>query len=1114
MKSNYFGFANFIKKSFVALATIAFIAGGFFAPSTAMAVVNVAAATNGTGISADKAANSTNPAGGAFTALGNIVITEVDKADISKNGTFTIAPPTGWTFDTTGVTTLVTGGLVVDVMSQTPALLTLAISGKNNSQHESFTIVGLQVRATNGANLLASGNITRAGGTAVVNGITNDVTNFGSLSQVVGAFSPTVSTVVISTGTVTTDGGVSTVTVTVKDQFGNPIPGIFPVISATGSGNTIVQPTVATNVLGQTTGSLQSTVAESKVVSVTVGGNPITQTATVNFNPGVLHHITVAPTGPQSVTTGLTIPFSAQGYDFNNNAIPGLSYSWAVVPGTGTGSVNSTGLFTADHPGTATVTATSGAITGSSGTITILKADQTISFGALSGKTYGDDPFTVSATVSSGLPVEFAVTSGPASITGNLVTITGAGTVEITATQGGNDYYNAATPVPQSFVVEQKSITVSAAADSKVYDGNANAVPTFTLAGIIMGDDVSASGSALFSDRNVGVGKLVTVSGVTLIGSDAGNYAYNTTATTNADITARPITVTAVTDIKVYDGNASSSGIPTIASGILVGGDTAVWMQVFDSKNIDTDKMLIPSGVVSDGNGGVNYAVTFINDATGEITARVLTVSATGINKVYDGNTDATVNLSDDRVSGDSLTTSYTTATFADKNVNAGIIISAAGISIVGTDAGNYTFNTTAATTANITARPITVTAEGKTKVYGQTDPVLDYDVTSGELVSGEEFTGELSRDAGEDIGEYNINKNTLTLGTNYDLTYVGAKLTISKAVAAVLATAENRVYDGGTDAAASLTVTGAVSDDTLTASYTSATFSNKNVGAGKTVTVSGITLNGTNPDNYSFNNTATAAADITALPISVTAVTDTKEYDGSTNSTGVPTMTSGSLATDDSVTWTQGFNNKNVGTGKTLIPTGTISDGNSGNNYAVTFVTDITGVITPKTLVISATGQNKPYDGNNLATVTLFDDRVSGDVLTTNYTSATFTDANVGMGKTVNVSGITVTGTDAENYVSNATAITTADITPLTISVTADIQTKVYGILDPVLGFTFTPALIGTDSFSGNLSRTSGENVGIYPINQGSLTLSSNYAINFTGANPSRYPSSRTDVS
>ena len=188
-------------------------------------------------------------------------------------------------------------------------------------------------------------------------------------------------------------------------------------------------------------------------------------------------------------------------------------------------------------------------------------------------------------------------------------------------------------------------------------------------------------------------------------------------------------------------------------------------------------------------------------------------------------------------------------------------------------------------------------------------------------MVSGEEFTGELSRDAGEDIGEYNINKNTLTLGTNYDLTYVGAKLTISKAVAAVLATAENRVYDGGTDAAASLTVTGAVSDDTLTASYTSATFSNKNVGAGKTVTVSGITLNGTNPDNYSFNNTATAAADITALPISVTAVTDTKEYDGSTNSTGVPTMTSGSLATDDSVTWTQGFNNKNVGTGKTLIP-------------------------------------------------------------------------------------------------------------------------------------------------------------------------------------------------
>ena len=54
---------------------------------------------------------------------------------------------------------------------------------------------------------------------------------------------------------------------------------------------------------------------------------------------------------------------------------------------------------------------------------------------------------------------------------------------------------------------------------------------------------------------------------------------------------------------------------------------------------------------------------------TADITARALTVSATGINKMYDGTTTATVTLSDNRVSGDVLTTSYTTAAFVDKNV-------------------------------------------------------------------------------------------------------------------------------------------------------------------------------------------------------------------------------------------------------------------------------------------------------------------------------------------------------------------------------------------------------------------------------------------------------------
>lgn len=86
-------------------------------------------------------------------------------------------------------------------------------------------------------------------------------------------------------------------------------------------------------------------------------------------------------------------------------------------------------------------------------TVEISKASQTIVFEPISDKQWGDVPFTISATASSGLPVTYTVVSGPATIDGNTVTITGIGTVVIRASQAGNDYYDAAVDVEQSFRV-------------------------------------------------------------------------------------------------------------------------------------------------------------------------------------------------------------------------------------------------------------------------------------------------------------------------------------------------------------------------------------------------------------------------------------------------------------------------------------------------------------------------------------------------------------------------------------------------------------------------------------------------------------------------------------
>jgi hypothetical protein len=81
-----------------------------------------------------------------------------------------------------------------------------------------------------------------------------------------------------------------------------------------------------------------------------------------------------------------------------------------------------------------------------------------------------------------------------------------------------------------------------------------------------------------------------------------------------------------------------------------------------------------------------------------------LTVTATGVNKDFDGTTNATVTLSDNRIPGDnSITESYTSAAFASIGPGSGIAVNVNGISISGAGMGNYALqNTTAATTANI----------------------------------------------------------------------------------------------------------------------------------------------------------------------------------------------------------------------------------------------------------------------------------------------------------------------------------------------------------------------------------------------------------------------------
>ena len=335
-----------------------------------------------------------------------------------------------------------------------------------------------------------------------------------------------------------------------------------------------------------------------------------------------------------------------------------------------------------------------------------------------------------------------------------------------------------------------------------------------------------------------------------------------------------------------------------------------------------------------------------------------VTVTATGVDKTYDGNNTATVKLLvSGAVNGDSLTATDAAATFDGVDVGPHSI-AVTGIALVGTNANDYTSNTDATANANITQATLTVTPTDTTKTYGDTTTFAGTEFTETGLISPDTITSvTLASDGAVSTAPVSGSPYTIVASAavgsglnNYTIDYSHTgKLTVTPKLLTGSVTVGDKTYDGTTNATVTgCSLTGVINSDAVTCSATSATFSDKNVDTGKKVTATGLSLSNTNAGNYTVNPTATATASINPLAITVTAVSDTKGYDGNTSSVGVPTIAP-ALATGDSPSFTQTFDSPNVGTEKTLTPAGSVDDNNGGNNYTVTFANNTTGVITAK---------------------------------------------------------------------------------------------------------------------------------------------------------------------
>ena len=113
---------------------------------------------------------------------------------------------------------------------------------------------------------------------------------------------------------------------------------------------------------------------------------------------------------------------------------------------------------------------------------------QTITFSNPGTQAYGEAPITLSGTASSGLPVSYSVISGPGSVSGNVLTILGAGPVTVEADQSGDSDWLPAPPVQDSFAVNPATLTVTA--DNKtINDGDPLPTFTATYSGFVNGDN-------------------------------------------------------------------------------------------------------------------------------------------------------------------------------------------------------------------------------------------------------------------------------------------------------------------------------------------------------------------------------------------------------------------------------------------------------------------------------------------------------------------------------------------------------------------------------------------------------------------------------------------------
>jgi sugar lactone lactonase YvrE len=489
-------------------------------------------------------------------------------------------------------------------------------------------------------------------------------------------------------------------------------------------------------------------------------------------------------------------------------------------------------------------------------------------------------------------------------------------------------------------------------------------------------------------------------------------------------------------------------------------------------------------GVISASYAGQTYSFT-ANYASGDgndlvltdITAATATTIAAPSPSVYGQSVTFTATVT----AGTNLVTSGTV------NFSEGGTILASGVAINGAGQASFSIATLSASASphtivavyngtslyltssgsanqTVTPAPLTITADDQSKVYGAADPTLTY-TPSGTLYNGDTYSVisgvSLSTATGSaaTAGTHTI---TATGGTaaNYSITDANGTLTVSQAPLTVTADNQSKVY-GGIDPSLTYTPSGTLY---YTDSYSviSGVVLSTATSAAATVGTHTITATGGTAANYAITD-ANGTLTVSPAPLTVTADDENKIYGGTD-----PTLTytaSGTLCYGDQYSVISGVTlataTGSAATAGTHVITAT---GGTAANYTIT---DVPGTLTvsPASLTVTADNQSKVYGGiDPTLTYTASGTLYYGDQYSV-ISGVTLATA-AGAAATAGTHTITAIGGTAANY-----AITDADgtltVSPASLTVTADNQSKVYGGTDPTLTYTASGTLYYTDSYS-----------------------------------------------